>query len=345
MSSEVPLFMLTWVKHMLSHTLKEKNVGIIRTLHPSWYQRNNSKKAYFEGWYFKMASSTVLAVIPGVSQTVGKDDSHAFIQVISSNPCASWYIRFPIEEFHAEKDQFSITIGKNSFSLEGIALAIEQPDIQLHGTVTHLRPRTFPVTLRSPGIMGWYAYVPFMECFHGVVSMHHELRGTLDLNGQRIELSDGEGYIEKDWGQSFPSAWIWMQCNSFPSKDVSCMISVARIPFLGRSFTGFLGFISIGDRLIRFATYTGARIIALESDRQHCRVAIQSHMGTIEFIGSLGTESQLTAPKHGSMGRTITESIMGSIRVSFADNTGTWIFAETGNNAGIELSEADSLRP
>jgi succinate dehydrogenase/fumarate reductase flavoprotein subunit len=48
------------------------------------------------------------------------------------------------------------------------------------------------------GTMGWYAFVPAMECYHGVLSFDHLLEGGLELNGQYIDYTGGRGYIEKD---------------------------------------------------------------------------------------------------------------------------------------------------
>ncbi len=52
---------------------------------------------------------------------------------------------------------------------------------------------------------------PAMECYHGVVSMYHLLSGHLEINGDKVDFSGGKGYIEKDWGRSMPSDWIWIQ--------------------------------------------------------------------------------------------------------------------------------------
>jgi len=165
-------------------------MSIYTLFHPPVFQGRNKKENYFEGWYFKMAKQDeVIALIPGIAMG---SDRHSFIQVISSREKKSWYVRFPYEAFKAEKKVFSITIRNNHFTIDGISI--------------DLNPTPFPVTLTKPGIMGWYAYVPFMECFHGVVSTHHNLKGSVKLNGKTSDYTGGTGYIEKDWGTSFPSA-------------------------------------------------------------------------------------------------------------------------------------------
>ncbi len=315
----------------------------IHTLfHPPVFQGRDTKQNYFEGWYFKMAKhDEVIALIPGVAMG---SDRHSFIQVISNREERSWYVRFPYDAFKADKKVFSVSIGNNHFSIDKISVDLSFEDLCLKAEVKHLCPTPFPVTLIAPGIMGWYAYVPFMECFHGVVSTHHSLEGFVELNGKKTNYTEGTGYIEKDWGSSFPSAWIWMQANCFPTDRVSCMLSVAKIPFLGMNFQGFLGFLQIEDKLIRFGTYTGAKILNLEQDSNHATAIIRQKDYRITLEATLGPASHLSAPRQGTMERTILESIMGTVTVTLKKKDGTLLFQEMGSMAGIELSEASDLQ-
>ncbi len=120
------------------------------------------------------------------------------------------------------------------------------------------------------------------------------------------------------------------------------MLSVAEIPFLGRTFTGFLGFVLVDEHLFRFGTYTGAKISKLESAIDHALVIIEDRKHRIEFKAELGPTAHLTAPRQGKMDRSIHESIKGTIEITIVrlqDNH--TIFHDTGKLAGIELSEAN----
>ena len=59
--------------------------------------------------------------------------------------------------------------------------------------------------MTRPGVMGPFSFVPFMECYHGVVNIDHKISGSLMINNEEIDFTDGYGYIEKDWGKSFPN--------------------------------------------------------------------------------------------------------------------------------------------
>ena len=47
--------------------------------------------------------------------------------------------------------------------------------------------------------MGYFAYIPKMECYHGIVSMNHMVNGVIRINDVDIDFNNGKGYVEKDW--------------------------------------------------------------------------------------------------------------------------------------------------
>lgn len=88
--------------------------------------------------------------------------------------------------------------------------------------------------------MGPFSYIPFMECNHAILCMCNSICGHIDLNENRIEFENGIGYIEKDWGCSFPKSYVWCQGNHFMHSNASFMLSIAEIPFKILNFKGFL---------------------------------------------------------------------------------------------------------
>ncbi len=314
-----------------------------KIFHPEIFQGNLKKKTYFEGWYFKHSTlegpdgtaPEVLAVIPGIS-LVNDHDRHAFIQVLTADH-KSCYIPFDISDFHAEKHRFAVQIGNSHFSRKGITLSIDHPEIKIEGTVEYQGATPFPVTLGSPGIMGWYGYVPFMECFHGVVSMNHTLKGSLTVNGRNIVFTGGKGYIEKDWGTSFPRDYIWVQSNDFPDRRSSFMLSVASIPWLGREFVGFLSFLYTGNTIYRFATYNRSSIqeLAVSDNTVSIRMGDSKYDVWVTVQKSNG--GSLAAPSKGIMERYIKESVVSKIRVTLKDKQGSVLFDSTGDPGGFEI--------
>jgi hypothetical protein len=100
------------------------------------------------------------------------------------------------------------------------------------------------------------------------ISRRAPIVGRLEVQGESINFNNGRGYIEKDWGRSFPSAYVWMQSNHFGKPGISLKCSVAKVPWLGASFVGFIAGIWMNNRLIKFTTYnkSALRKLSIASD-------------------------------------------------------------------------------
>jgi hypothetical protein len=161
-----------------------------------------------------------------------------------------------------------------------------------------------------------------------------------------MNFNNGTGYIEKDWGSSMPSAWVWIQTNHFNTPNTSFMLLVARIPWIGKTFTGFLGFFLHENKVITFATYTGARLIKLENEKNQVKIEIQEKKYRLLVTGQNNNYGSLKAPMLGKMDRVIHESIDGEIDIKVTAPEGETLFEGTGKNAGLEMvGNLNTLKP
>jgi hypothetical protein len=318
-----------------------------RIWRPDLFQGTGRRRRYFEGYYFKHVApdGTAYSVIPGVSRGID-GDGHSFVQLIRGEDGTSRYYRYPLNAFRAGGPDLSIRVAENVFSRAGIRLVLGSGAQTVQGSVDYASSVGFPRSLLSPGVMGWYSFVPFMECYHGVVSVDHELQGGLFVDGREIAFDGGRGYIEKDWGASMPSAWVWMQTNSFADRRASFMASIARIPWLGGSFVGFLGFLWFQGRFHRFATYTGARLRRLVVEGHEVRVEIADAAAVLEVRGERSGEGSLQAPVLGQMDRRIAESLDARLEIRLRAADGSELFHATGSAAGLEVvGDVETLAP
>jgi tocopherol cyclase len=189
----------------------------------------------------------------------------------------------------------------------------------------------------TPGIMGWYRFVPFMQCYHGVISLTHSLKGELLVNNELFDFNKGNGYIEKDWGNSMPSAWIWMQSNNFTDSTSSFMLSIADIPWLGKSFTGFLGFFYHNNEIHRFATYRNSKLTLKIDDSNVVKIKIDNRKNSFIIEAISNNTGLLKAPDKGSMDRRIPESIDALIKITMTDQNDHVVFIDSTNIAGLEM--------
>lgn len=297
---------------------------------PILYQGKNKKNNYFEGWYFKFVNKTadrVFAVIPGISKN--KKDPHCFIQINDSTGITE-YFRFDINDFKvSDSKKLEITINDNFFSMDKVILNLQKIKGELK--ITNNRPYNG----FWPNIMGPFSFIPFMQCYHGVVSLNNTTNGDIIINNQTVSFNSGKGYIEKDWGSGFPKDWIWLQGNSFKEENSSIMLSLAHIPWLGKYFPGFLGFLNLDDKSYYFSTYNRSKIkkILIGED-----VEIQLKKGIYQLNIKVksATSGILLAPVNGTMNRSIKESVDAKIDIELFKK-GSIIYSGSTKAAGLEV--------
>jgi len=314
-----------------------------RIWQPALYQGGRVRRRFFEGWYFKCvdaAGRRTVAVIPGVSYSADGCSAQSFVQVLREGGRARFF-SFPAHAFgHAASPSFSIVVDRCAFSEAGMRLDLEDDEGAVRGEVGFGPWSPWPVTLRAPGIMGWYRYVPRMECYHGVLSMDHAVHGTLLVDGDELRLDGGRGYAEKDWGRSFPSSWIWLQSNHFGRPGASLTCSVARIPWLRGSFVGHIAGLLLDGRLHRFATYTGAALLAVETSPGAARVVLRDAREELEVEAQGAAPGALKAPVLGAMEGRADEALGARVRVRLRELRGgrpVVVFEGEGAHAGLEV--------
>lgn len=307
--------------------------------HPEVFQGNLRKKNYFEGWYVKSVTSDnkqVISFIPGISLT--KEDPHAFIQVIYSKIYAPLYIRYKVEEFTFDKDRFFVQIGKSTFSDKHIHIDIMSDLGPITGDLEFSNNIYLPSSLMSPSIMGYFAYIPKMECNHGVVSVRHDIKGSIVHGEDLITFDGGTGYIEKDWGTSFPSSWVWLHTNTGEEKDFSFLFSYATIPFGPANFNGFLIFLYIKGKFYRFATYNRSKVASIDIKNNHVLATVTNKDFTLIVEAKTLEGGLLQAPVRGVMKREIIESLTATIDITLEDTKGTVLHSIKGVTGGFEVS-------
>lgn len=302
----------------------------------------NRDGAYFEGWYFKLVDAKGLrpyAIIPGVFLGA---DAHCFIQVLDGRDGTSDYHRFPLHEFHASADSFDIRIGRSRFTRSEISLDIDATETtaqkRVKGKIGCSSWSDWPVTLTSPGVMGPYSFVPFMECNHGILSMDHALTGEISVDDAYTCLDGGRGYIEKDWGRGFPKGYVWAQSNHFAEEGISISASVAQIPWLTGGFRGYLiGFLLRG-KLHRFTTYTGASIEHIDVDENTYRLCVRDRKYRLHLRASRTGGALLHAPYDKQMVERVAETMNSTIELRFEKvDGGEILFEGQGEHGCLEV--------
>jgi tocopherol cyclase len=304
---------------------------------PEQFQGWGKRKNYFEGWYYKILNkeeTKAFAFIPGISYDKN-GFGHSFIQVLDGKAKTSAYYRFETNQFIPSDNSFHLDIEGNSFSEKNLQLDLPQ----IKGSLFFDRNIPWPKPFYSPGIMGPYAFVPFMECYHGIVSMDHRISGSLDIYGEKADFTGGRGYIEKDWGSSFPEAYIWMQSNHFSQENISIKLSIAKIPWIGKSFVGFIAGVWVKDQLIPFTTYNKTKLKKVQITDNVVNIEMENKHFHLKIKAINNDAVSLASPIQGAMEGKIEESMTAVIEVSlYNKKEKKVILNDSGRNAAVEVA-------
>ena len=294
-------------------------------------------KRYFEGWYFKVLTADeqqAFAFILGVAMDEN-GQQQAFVQVLDGKKSTATYHKYPFSEFVPSPGIFKAWIGTSFFSKDKITL--ELPTVKGELQFQDLTPWSNP--WYSPNIMGPFSFLPFMQCYHGILSMNHTIQGALEIDGEYIDFTGGRGYMEKDWGRSFPSGYFWMQSNHFSAPNISLKSSVAKIPYMGISFVGYIAGIWLYDRLLEFTTYNGTKLRKSFADEKQVQLIYENRKHRLEILAHRQAATKLASPVAGFMDGRIEESMTATIDVQLTDKkSNTLLLEDTGRNAGLEVA-------
>ncbi len=258
------------------------------------YHFNKTTKKFFEGWYFKhQHNGRTICLIPGVHMDE-YGNRNAFIQVLTNEK--SCVINFGTD-YEIKKNELFIRIGKNVFCTDYADFNLKSREISLSGKIEYGNFKKIKYDMMGP-----FALIKNMECNHGIISLFHSLNGFVTLDGKLFSFSGGTGYIEKDWGSSFPETYTWVQYSNYV-KQQAFTISVARIPLYGASFTGIIAVAYYKGKEYRLATYNGCKLLELSENK----IAISNGKTKIVVHIQPNTKYKLKAPKDGLMEREVQE--------------------------------------
>jgi len=238
-----------------------------------------------------------------------------------------------------DRKRMMIRIGLSEFTGDHSILNIGNGPVKIEGQIDYHNMVKYPKTLLSPGIMGWYSFVPFMECKHGIVSVIHDLSGSISIDGNNIDFDGGKGYIEKDWGVSFPEAWVWIQSNNFAEHGTSFSFSIAKIPWLGSFFTGFIAFLYLGGKFYLFSTYNRSKVSKAVHDKNELEFEVRNNNYILRIRVIKNSFGDLKAPVEGEMSRRIKESTDSEVHLELFDRFQNLKYKDTGKSVGLEVIE------
>lgn len=293
----------------------------------------------FEGWYFKISSlHDSFVLIPGISKH--KNSPHSFVQLLDGREKKFNYFNTEKGAFKSFDNPFRISVSDLEFSMKGISGSISNTDLELNINIEFKNVLKWNPQCNSHRSMGFYNFIPFMQCYSQVCIVNAEANGFIDINGKRREFRNSFAYSEKNWGNSFPYAWYWIQCNNFKSKGTSLTVSTGDVPMPWGSFHGFLAAIQHEGQFHQFTTINGSKLNVVRNNNNiNLELSNATHVLSIETKCNENEFVLLHAPdKDGQMKPSVLESISSKIYVKlFEKNGNKLVFEDKGINSGIEF--------
>ncbi len=290
---------------------------------------NKKKKNYFEGWYFRFTNNTTnenYALI--FAMTKDKDNPHSFIQFYDGTKHTSKYYTFPLGDMKYDVLTNTVHIGKNTLSPK--SCHFEDKDIIIDATVTdHISLVPYK---NSDSAMGYLSKAP-LECFQEVIYMNATANVIINEKGITHKFS-GNSYMEKTFGTSFPTKWVWMQSNF--GRESIFSFSVGLVPVLFLKIKGFFLIFQYNHKEYRFSSYNFSKIKVDQKDKD---VIISIYKGKNKVILKAKTSHpvKLVGPsKRGKMNLEVFESINSTCTLEFYENN-ELILSDKYHNVGLEL--------
>jgi hypothetical protein len=150
-----------------------------------------------------------------------------------------------------------------------------------------------------------------------------------------VDFNGGKGYIEKDWGSSFPKSYVWLQSNHF-SQEGSLFFSWAEIPALGTTFHGYIAHLYYAGEHHRFATYTRGSC-NLKQTGHEVEILLTKGDCRLQITASQSGGVELVAPHRGQMIHTIKEGLFGLMSFRLENPKRHLTISDRSNLAGVEL--------
>ena len=301
---------------------------------------SRNKKLYFEGWYFKnsfLDKDLVISFIPGICKN--KNENYCFIQVIC-NKFNSFFIKYDISKFKYFDNPFKIKIDNNIFSKEKIYIDITYENIHIECDLKFSNMIKLKTSIYTPNIMGPFAYLTFLDCNHGIVSLNHNITGEINItNNNNLIINNknlkGNGYIEKDLGISFPKEYYWCHCNDFTATNTSLFIAIADIPFKLFSFTGHIACLLYNNNQYLFTTYNLSKY-CYNLKENTLKIELKKKKYLLKITININNNFKLVSPNKSKMNNIIFESLDSNIKLEFYINN-KLVLTDNSNYCSVEV--------
>lgn len=301
---------------------------------PSSLKGALNKNKYFEGWFQKVYSSELQAsfvIIYGYA-TANSLDTFGFIQLLLPGKLPR-LLYFPKNEISFDKDNHIMVMGTNKLSKDAIEIDTKDISIKLNFKNNQLI-QTFKNS------MGYSYFLPSLPCYHSVLNPSHFVSGEICYDGGQYSLVNEMGYLEKNWGTSFPENYFWLHAIDPKNPQISLLFSRAEIKWLGKKFIRHVGHLRIDGIEIDLRELRNIRIITLDQNAEVQIIRFESKSLKLYISINIGKNVILKGPTNGALSRDIDHHADAVIDVKMTTENKIRQFQMVGNFEKINTPAA-----
>lgn len=266
---------------------------------PSSLKGTFDRNKYFEGWFQKVYLSELQAsfvIIYGYA-TANSIDSFGFIQLLLPGKLPR-FLYYPKNEITCDHNRHIVTMGTNKMSKD--CIEIDEKDISIK-----LSFKNNQLIQTFKNSMGYSYYVPNLPCYHSVLNSCHLASGEIRHDDCHYSLVDEIGYMEKNWGTSFPESYFWLHAIDPNDTQVSLLFSHAEVKWLGEKFIRHVGHFRMDGREIDLRTLRNFSFKKIDQNTQIQIIRIESKSLKLDISIKIGKNVILKGPTNGELSRNI----------------------------------------
>jgi|GEM_PF-444271 len=299
---------------------------------PSSLQGSFDRKKYFEGWFHKIYSEKYKAsfiLIYGYT-TGNSTKKFGFIQVhIPNQKVLIMY--FDKNEVFCDPNRHVVRMGEHILTTNKIDINTKEIGIQLHLT----NNQSIPTFKNS---MGYSYVIPNLTCYHAILNKSHLVSGEIRTANTSFALDQDMGYLEKNWGTSFPENYIWLHAVDPADAKVNLLFSQAEIKWMGSTFFRHLGYLNFENEYIDLRLLKNSIVSSSFVSSEKQVIHISSKLIELEISIVLGEQVLFKGPEDGALRRDIIHYTDALIEVKLKQNAGIRLFHLVGNFENVRIT-------
>jgi hypothetical protein len=195
----------------------------------------------------------------------------------------------------------------------------------------HLKLMNNHVSKTFKNSMGYNYFLPNLPCYHAVLNTGHLVSGEIKQKNERFIIKNELGYLEKNWGTSFPETYYWLHAVDPNDPQVSILFSRAEIEWIGKKFIRHLGHLRFDEKEVDIRSLKNVTVSILSSCKDKHEIRIASKTLQMEISITHNNKVRFKGPFNGKLSRDIIHFPDSIIQIRLSENNKTRMLQLVGN--------------